>query len=68
MAVAEIVDVAGSWGGRVDVWTLASSHAVGGFIVMVLHWMSRLVILCIIKVCFRICSAPDTHQTSSVTL
>ena len=41
-----------SWGGRVAVWTPASPHAVGGFFIMVLHWMSRLAL------CFLICSAP----------
>lgn len=44
-------------------WVLASPHAVGVFFIVVLHWMSRLALWYIIKVCFLVCSAPPTHQT-----
>lgn len=43
-------------------WILPSPHEVDGFI-MVLHWMSRLLLLSIIKIGFFICSAPTTQQT-----
>ena len=56
---------AGSRGGRVAVWTRASPHAVGGFFITVLHWMSKLALLYHIEVCFLICNAPVTHQTFS---